>query len=783
MGQELGPSHDAQRFRSRNQVALGVVFLAVLLLAGRVVIVQAVGGERYEKYATIERVTKIRAQAARGLVKAADGSILARNIESHSLEIMTHLVKQERVTGIASTLRELLDMTDAEYDGLIAELNRPVDSRKKRPLVVRRDLVSTHCPYDSSQLELVSQLDYGFCAICGRYFQPVPAKKTCPFDQRKLVAANNGGMRCPSCERDFTNAESCSYDNHLIHHGKHILKCPLCARTFNDEVAVLRANLHRLPEARIQTEIQREYPFRFLASHILGYMGYVERLVLEPLVPFSSPRYGLNDRVGRFGLEKYFDLVLRGIDGEQVLVKRSGNEEQARDLDELTNALQPRPTVPGHSIRLTLDMELQRTTKVAMKDVYSGAAVVLNAKTGEILALYSKPSFDPNTLSGRRTPQSKTEHDIAAYAPLLDKAVHPFPPASTFKVVAAVAALETGLINAQTTFHCPGYYDFGGRRFHCHSKRGHGDMNVAQALRASCDVFFYHMGELLQLDKIEKYARMLGFAEATGIELSESKGRIPTRQWYVEHVKGGYYPGFALSTAVGQKDVTATPLQLARVYMALGNGGFLQPVSLVAGFESADGKFTPKLHVPAHDMGFKASTINLVRNALRSVVNEQGGTAFSAQPMNVTMAGKTGTAQAAQRARADVIERLKPDPPALNRLVNWLQNDHAWFVGYAPADEPEITVAVLVEHGGSGGHNAAPIAKQIVETWFSKHPLLQKAAPPAAKARKKAAETAEPAADEPEDEVPVHDPEAAPTVPDEPQPVAEPTEGGDGAAP
>lgn len=768
----LGPSHDAQRFRAHNRFAYAVLAVGLLLLVARLLLVQWVRGERYEKYAAIEQVTKVRAQAPRGLVRAAGGDVLARNIESHRLEIQTHRLKQERIPELARTLREVLDMTDAEFDGLRTELGKPVDPRKRRPLVVRRDLVSTHCPYDSSKLELVMEAPYGFCTTCGRYFEPVPKKRACPFDQKRLVATGEHGLHCPTCEREFLDGHRCPYDNHAIRHGKHILQCPLCLRTFNDEVAVLRANQHRLAEARVVAEIQREYPFRYLASHLLGYMGYVDGRDLEPMLPWLPPGLGLNDRVGRSGIEKAFEIVLRGVDGEQILVKRSGREEPAQGLDELTAALQPRPTTPGYTLRLTLDMDLQRAAKIAMKDVYSGAAVVLDTRTGAVLVLYSKPGFDPNTMSGKRTRETRAAADITAYAPLMNKAVHPFPPASVYKVVAAAAGLEERVVNPNTVIHCPGHYEFGGRRFHCHERRGHGDMRLHQALRSSCDVYFYILGEQLGLDRLERYARQMGFGEATGIEIREALGRIPTRDWYRDHVPGGYYPGFALSTAVGQKDVTSTPLQVARVFSALGHDGNLAPVHLIAGFETA-GAGTPevaqtaspgKLIVPlrpeGRPLGLKDSTLQLLRAALLAVVEEEGGTARGSQPERVTMAGKTGTAQAPQRARPEILERLHGDPGATARLQAWLLTDHAWFVGYAPADAPEITVAVFIEHGGSGGHNAAPIVRQIVDAWFARKPMPPLAEPQAK--RRRPAAVPQPS---PLDDPPLHDPPPTPSPP------------------
>ena len=762
MALPLGNSHDPTRFRSHVRVALAVVALAVIALSARLALVQLVRGDRYQKYAVIERISRVRAQAPRGLIKASDGTVLARNIESHSLEVMTNRVKPERIQTLTQTLRELVDMTDGEYADLVAELTRPVDPRKRRPLTVRRDLVSTHCPYDSSPLELIAQQAHGFCTACGRHFEAVPTKHNCPFDQRRLQSIGEG-WHCGACERDFHRGATCPYDGTTVRRDQHILQCPLCRRTFNDEVAVLRANQHRLQETRVIAEIQREYPFRYLASHVLGHMGFVSARDMEPLLPFGPARHGLNDRMGRAGLEMALDRPLRGLDGEQVLVKRSGAEEAAKDLEELVAAIKPRPVTAGANVQLTLNMDLQRAAKQAMKDVYSGAAVVIDPNTGHILAMYAKPSFDPNALSGKRAPQSRPLAEIAAYAPLLNKALHPFPPASTYKIVPAIAALEEGVVHTKTEFTCGGHYDFGGRRFHCHNRRGHGEVDIHDALRGSCDVYFYKVGEALGIDRLELWSRKLGFGEPTGVELRESIGRVPSREWYRKHVPGGYFPGFALSTAVGQKDVLSSPLQLARVYAALANGGELPTLSVVAGLEDSRGQLVAPNRLPTRKLEVRPATLRIIREALRAVVNEQGGTAYTARPNTVSMAGKTGTAQAAQRVRKELAERLKDDPAQLARLSAWLQNDHAWFAGWAPWHDPAIVVVVLIEHGGSGGHNAAPIAKQIVDAWFAKHPAPPEMEAPPPRLRKKVDDAA-PASEAPEEGSP-QEPEHRPSEP------------------
>ncbi len=698
---------------------MAVIVAGIVLLLARLLIVQVIRGEDYVQFASVERVAKVRATAPRGLILGRDGAVLARNVESHRLEILTHRVKAARVRPLADTIGSLLDLTDSQYKGLLAELSRPVDPRRRKPMVVRRGLVSTHCPFDSQRLELVGEVTYSFCPTCGRTFEKPPKKHVCPVDRRKLLPSGNGdGLHCAVCGREFLDGASCPYDETPVREGVHILHCAMCGRTFNDEVALLRSNLHRLPEARIRTEIQREYPLRYLSSHVLGYMSRVNRRDLRPFSAEELPRYSINDKVGRTGLERTLDSLLRGIDGEQVLVRRHGTEAEAPDLRELLAALKPRKTVPGLTARLTLDLELQRATKVAMRHQHSGAAVALDIKSGEILAMYSKPSFDPNAWSGRLTPEIKARTDASPYAPMLNKAVRAFPPASVFKAVSAAAALEEGILTPKTKHHCPGYYEFGRRRFRCHARKGHGWVDLHVAIEQSCDVYFYKVGEQLGIDRLGKWARKMGLGEHTGVELSEFRGRVPTKAWYAKR-KGGYLPGFALSTAVGQKDITATPLQLARMYAGIARGGHIPNVTLIRSFESGGRPLPSMAREPGRSMGLSQGTLEELHEALLRVVEGPMGTARKSRLAMVRMAGKTGTAEAAERPRKGASKRVR----------RWMREDHAWFVAFAPYEAPQIAVAVFVEHGGGGSHVAAPVARQMMRAWFKRHPYKPSGAP------------------------------------------------------
>jgi len=532
----------------------------------------------------------------------------------------------------------------------------------------------------------------------------------CPLDRKKLVPSGNGkGLHCEVCAREFTSSPTCPYDGTTTTEHLHTLHCHVCGRGYNDEVAVLRSNLHRLPGARIETHLRREYPYRYLASHLIGYMSLVTKEDLDAH-PLDAARFAPDDLIGRAGLERALDGLLRGADGEQILMRSTnGREQDASDVQSIMDAYKPRRAVPGRSVRLTIDVRLQRVVKDAMSRVRSGAAVVIDPNTGDVLAIYSKPSLDPNIWSGRLSREAKERIDTNPYAPLLNKAARAFAPGSVYKIVAAIAGLEEGIITPDRTLYCPGHYEFGGRRFRCHLQRGHGEMNMEDALEKSCDVYFYRLGEMLGMETLEAYARRLGFGEPSGVEISESQGRVPSKDWYRERA-AGWHPGFVLSTAVGQKDVLITPLQLARVYATVANGGTLPNLHVVQGIEGEEGGGLLPLAEkrPARRIDVKQRTLSVVRRGLWRVVNAAGGTAHQNALETVEMAGKTGTAEARQSAKPGT----SPD------IARWLQEDHAWFVGFAPFERPRLLIVVLVEHGGHGGNVSAPVVKRIADTYF-----------------------------------------------------------------
>jgi len=348
----------------------------------------------------------------------------------------------------------------------------------------------------------------------------------------------------------------------------------------------------------------------------------------------------------------------------------------------------------------------------AMRSQAAGAAVVTDVRTGRILSLYSKPSFDPNVLSGGSGVAALRDAFRKLYSdplrPTLDKTMSgSYPPGSTYKPFSALAALEDKLVDPRPTIRCNGFYVYGKRIFRC--THVHGLVNMKQALERSCNVYFYQLAETIGLDRIAKMGIEYGLGQKSGLGVNpESPGRIPTYSWYATRYKGQFRGGFTLNAAIGQGTTTVTVLQLALAYGALANGGVLYQPQIVRAVETSDGTvvqdFPPRVK---RRIQIRPENWSLVVNSLWGVVNDKDGTAFQERPAEVDVAGKTGTAQTTHR-RASGEE---------NSQVWYFNRDHAWFAGYSPFQSPEISVAVLIEHGGAGAKTAAPVVFAIAKEY------------------------------------------------------------------
>ncbi|MBN2537057.1 penicillin-binding protein 2, partial [candidate division WOR-3 bacterium] len=439
----------------------------------------------------------------------------------------------------------------------------------------------------------------------------------------------------------------------------------------------------RLPGVRASVDPVRSYPFDERYCHALGHLGEVNEQELardSTLKPL--------DYVGRDGIEARYESRLRGRDGyEYVEVDASGHE-----IGTLREK-RPVPAVPGQDLHLTLDPDLQQLAWQLTSPWASAAVVCLDPRSGDVLCLMSRPGFDPNLFTG---PIPRATWDSLAgdrSRPFFNRTVSAaYPPGSAFKPVVAQAALELGAAEPSTRFEpCRGQYVYGTQPFKCWSV--HGSLDLPGAIAHSCNVYFYQLGLRLGLDSLVTFAGRTPLGSPTGIDLpAEAAGNIPTREWLDRRYgRGEWRAGVLLNLAIGQGEILATPLQLAVLYSAIANNGRWFPPRLVGGIDSAGRAL--RLPPPrARALNWNRRHLNTVRLALERVV--EYGTARSARLGEVTIAGKTGTAENPGGA------------------------DHAWFVGYAPAEQPEIVVAVLVENGGHGGAVAAPIARQLIRRWF-----------------------------------------------------------------
>lgn len=519
-----------------------------------------------------------------------------------------------------------------------------------------------------------------------------------------------------------------------------------------DIVAELKQHATEMPGAEVVSQPVRYYPFKRLGSHMLGYTSEVDAETLARFRPQGydqmSPEerqkanplgYEGGDIIGATGVERSWESYLRGQRGwEKRVVDARGRYRTGPDAERLLDAPSRQEPLPGRDLRLAVDIDLEQAIDRAMRPHAAGSAVVVDVRTGRLLALYSKPDYDPNDLSGGSGKDRIREAFNKLYTdplrPMLDKAMSgAFQPGSTFKPFSALAALEDKIVSPSDHERCDGYLPFGRRIFHC--THVHGKVDMREAIAESCNIYFFKLAENVGMDRIARVATEFGLGQKTGIGVNpEAPGRIPTRSWYALRYKGQFRVGFTLNTAIGQGATTVTPLQLALAYAAIANGGTVYSPQLVRAVETSDGavvqEFPPRVRQKA-----KVAPENLARvqDALYSVVNDEKGTAYPVRDRTLDVAGKTGTAQTGYVATPG-------DDP---KKAWYLARDHAWFAAYSPAKVPEIAVVVLVEHGGSGPTVAAPLAMQIIKEY---HRLQAQRAgkPAAAREAKDAREAAAP---------------------------------------
>ncbi len=453
------------------------------------------------------------------------------------------------------------------------------------------------------------------------------------------------------------------------------------------ELAFVEA--HRDPETFPEMELipaqRRLYPQNGFAAHVIGYVGEINEYELNSA---EFIEYDQGDIIGKFGIEKQYNATLMGVDGQrQVVVDNRGREREIVGIKE---------AVPGKNLQLTLDLDLQAVAELSMEGK-TGAVVALDPRNGEVLAMVSRPTFDPNKFAGRIRAADWKEIVSNPQNPLLNRAIQAqLAPGSTFKPVVAIAGLETGAIDEDYSINCPGGATFYGRYFKCHEKSGHGRVSLNKGIAQSCDVYFYNVGNRTGIDNIARYAEAFGLGRRTGIDLpNEATGVVPSTAWKMRNFRQKWYAGETISVSIGQGALTVTPLQLAYAIGGLSMGGVWYRPHVI------------KQAQPEKPRIIKMDPANAQRvvAGMYAVVNE-GGTGGRARLPGISVCGKTGSAQVASNelAKSSGAKHLK---------------DNAWFVGFAPCEAPEIVVSALFEQG-EHGYLAGPIIRDVMKAYFDK---------------------------------------------------------------
>ena len=467
-------------------------------------------------------------------------------------------------------------------------------------------------------------------------------------------------------------------------------------------LASIEAHKYDLPGIAVNVKLRRHYLNVQDAAHLIGYLSEISP---EELAAQKYPGRRRGDFIGKFGAEKAYENYLRGTrGGRQVEVNANG---------QVVRILKTVAAKPGQNIYLTIDHALQKKAESLLRGV-AGAAVAMEPGSGRILALASSPSFDQNFFAVGMSHDQWDTLISNPFRPMENKAIQgEYPPGSTYKIITAMAGLEEGVIDENTQVFCPGFYRFGNRTYRCWKKGGHGQVEILKAITESCDVYFYKVGELLGVDRLAWYAKASGLGFPTGINLDkEAKGLIPTAAWKKRRIGIPWQRGETLSVAIGQGFNLATPLQMAGMTAAIASGGTRYKPIIMESIKTPDGRVLyqsePQVigKVPVSER-----TLGLLKTGLWAVVNSDHGTARGSRLADIEISGKTGTSQ--------VISRKKDDTESEGERPAHLRA-HAWFVAYAPSDNPVIAVAVLIEHGEHGSSAAAPVARELIKTYLRK---------------------------------------------------------------
>ena len=483
------------------------------------------------------------------------------------------------------------------------------------------------------------------------------------------------------------------------------------------EVAIIETENIKLPGIRVQTFISREYTDKDIGGHLLGYISEISQIQLPKYRKRDKFNYKLGDFVGQSGLEEQMDRMLRGDDGFEYMEVDARGRMKRKNLssDDLFSEINNKDAKPGNNLRLTIDRDLQLTAYKSLGEKV-GSVVAVDVNTGEVLAMVSKPGFDPTKFSRGLTTEYWNSLINNDKNPLRDRTIQEhYSPGSTFKTFTAIAALEEKIVTQDQEVFCGPTFRLGRRTYHDWRRGGHGYTNVYKALKRSVDVYFYKIAIQLDIDILAKYANKFGFGKKTGILLPrETSGLIPTREWKKKRDGVDWQLGETLSCVIGQSYILTTPLQIALAYGSIANGGTLYKPYLIKEVFSNTGeiikKFSPEI---VNQADISEKTLKAIKKGLYKVVNEERGTAWWYRGRGIHMAGKTGTSQVKSMSSKELFSKCEEMP--------YKDRHHGIFAAYAPAEDPKIAIAVVVEHGCHGSSAAAPVARDVITKYMKKY--------------------------------------------------------------
>ncbi|MGZ5007852.1 MAG: penicillin-binding protein 2 [Methylobacter sp.] len=483
---------------------------------------------------------------------------------------------------------------------------------------------------------------------------------------------------------------------------KRFVSTPLLISMTDEEIAKFAVVRPYFPGVDIQARLVRHYPYAELASHVIGYVGRINETEMKslPIAEYRGSTY-----VGKIGIENTYETELHGKTGYAEIE----TNVQARAINTVNSV----PPVPGENLYLTLDIDLQKTAYDALGD-YNGAVVAIDVKTGGVLVFASRPGFDPNPFVIGIANDAYQALQSSENQPLYNRALRGlYPPGSTVKPFIGLAGLEYNAINAEHKLFCPGYYQLPNVSHHYRDwkKGGHGSVNMNEAITQSCDVYFYSLASMLGIDRMHSFLQHFGFGEKSGIDLvGEKQGLLPSREWKRSQRNQSWYPGETLITGIGQGYLQVTPIQLAKATATLANQGKVVTPFLVKNAASPDSTDPEDGNSASDNITIKPENLNSIIAAMVNVIHDPHGTAKGINKnINYQIAGKTGTAQ---------VFNIKQDAKYNENDIDFKLRDHALFISFAPADDPKIAVAVVVENGGHGGSVAAPIAGQVIKQYL-----------------------------------------------------------------